>query len=564
MITMKNLTFRIAGRTLFQDANMFVAAGQKAALIGRNGAGKSTLFKLLRGEIAPDDGSIELPRDVRIGSMAQEIPASDQTILDYVLSADQEREELMIELELTEDPIRVSDIHTRLGEIDAYAAPAKASKILIGLGFKDEELKRPVSAFSGGWRVRMALAAALFSEPDILLLDEPTNHLDFEATVWLEKFLKNYPRTILLISHDRHVLNAVPDKIIHLSQQDLKAYSGNYDFFEKTRKEQMLIQQAAQKKQEAARAHMQKFVDRFRAQATKAKQVQSRIKMMERFEPITMLRDEPSLRLNFPDPGTLPPPMITIDAGVAGYGDKVVLRGLNQRLDLEDRIALLGQNGNGKSTLAKVLAGKLELLKGSTDFAEHLRIGYFHQHQIEDLHKDRTPYQHMAEVMEKALPEQVRTRLGGFGFSRDKADVEVGKLSGGEKARLTFALMTYHKPHLIILDEPTNHLDVESRDSLIMAINEFKGAVILISHDWHLLEHTIDKLWVVGDGKVQPFDDSLEDYCRALAGGGEKKSGARADEIKAKKQAKKSKQKKNQPVKKKSKSKKQPEGFFME
>ena len=436
-----------------------------------------------------------------------------------MLAHDKERAALLAEAETTDDGHRLGDIHERLAAIDAHSAPARAAAILAGLGFNPEAQARPVSSFSGGWRMRVALAGALFARPDLLLLDEPTNHLDLEATLWLENYLASYEGTLIVISHDRDLLNNVVSRIIHLDQGKLVAYGGNYDRFEQVRREQIELAGKAAVKQAAQRAHLQSFIDRFRAKATKAAQAQSRIKMLERLgPPISVIEDQP-VSFDFPDPEQLPPPLISIDKGQAGYAPgKPVLRGLSFRIDMDDRIALLGANGNGKSTLAKVLAGRLDLLEGEHFHPPGLKIGYFAQHQTEELNLDETPFQHMQALMKLAAPAQVRAQLGRFGFSQDRADVKVGSLSGGEKARLLFALMTRDRPHLLILDEPTNHLDIDSREALVSALNAYQGAVILISHDPRLIELTADRLWLVNDGKVNDFDGDMEDYKALLLG----------------------------------------------
>ncbi|WP_085784948.1 ABC-F family ATP-binding cassette domain-containing protein [Candidatus Nucleicultrix amoebiphila] len=520
MLHIRNITYRIAGRTLFENTSAHLPKGHKAGLVGRNGTGKSSLFKLIMGEIHVDHGEIEIRKGSRIGVVAQEVNVKGHTPLSFVLSADHERTRLLEQSETETDPLHLVEIHNRLIEIDAYSAPAKASKILVGLGFDEEAQQRPLQEYSGGWRMRVALAAALFSEPDLLLLDEPTNHLDFEATVWLEGFLKNYPQTLLIISHDRQMLNSVADRIYHLHDCRLMLYSGNYDFFEKTRRERLAQEKAEQAKQQERRTHIQEFIDRFRYKASKARQVQSRIKMLEKFDPVISTKDDPTFRLDFPEVEMMPPPMITLEKVSAGYGDKVVLKGLNQRIDPDDRIALLGQNGNGKSTFAKLIAGELAPLSGLITRAPKVRVGYFHQYQIEALRPKESAFEHLEKLLPNLRPDQVRARLGRFGFSRDKADVAVEKLSGGEKSRLNFALVSALEPQILILDEPTNHLDMETRESLIMAINEFKGAVILITHDWHLLELTADRLWLVANQSVKRFDGDLKDYRRFVLSGG--------------------------------------------
>ncbi len=519
MLTISNLTYRIGGRVLFEGAGVQIAANQRIGLVGRNGTGKSTLFKLIKGELSPDSGEISLPPRVKLGDVAQETPDGPESLTDCVLAHDKERAALLAEAETTDDGHRLGDIHERLAAIDAHSAPARAAAILAGLGFNPEAQARPVSSFSGGWRMRVALAGALFARPDLLLLDEPTNHLDLEATLWLENYLASYEGTLIVISHDRDLLNNVVSRIIHLDQGKLVAYGGNYDRFEQVRREQIELAGKAAVKQAAQRAHLQSFIDRFRAKATKAAQAQSRIKMLERLgPPISVIEDQP-VSFDFPDPEQLPPPLISIDKGQAGYAPgKPVLRGLSFRIDMDDRIALLGANGNGKSTLAKVLAGRLDLLEGEHFHPPGLKIGYFAQHQTEELNLDETPFQHMQALMKLAAPAQVRAQLGRFGFSQDRADVKVGSLSGGEKARLLFALMTRDRPHLLILDEPTNHLDIDSREALVSALNAYQGAVILISHDPRLIELTADRLWLVNDGKVNDFDGDMEDYKALLLG----------------------------------------------
>mgnify|MGYP003109787083 CR=1 FL=1 len=512
MLHIKNLTYRIAGRTLISNASAHLPKGHRAAIVGRNGVGKTSLFKLIMGQVQCDGGDVTLQKDARLGIVAQEIKDTDLSVIDFVLKSHKERDSLLKEAETVSAPDRIAEIFARLDEINAYEAPSKASKILAGLGFNESAQSRPLSSYSGGWRMRVALAAALFLEPDLLLLDEPTNHLDLEAAAWLENFLKKYPRTLLMISHDRNFLNAVVDRIYHLDQQTLSFYNGNFDFFEKTRRERLAGIEAERKKQEAQAAHMQSFIDRFRAKSSKARQVQSRIKMLERFEPLSTSEEDPLISLHFPDPEHLAPPLITLDNVQAGYGDNVVLKGLNQRLDSEDRIALLGANGNGKSTFAKLLAGMIQPLSGTIHRSNRLRVGYYHQHQLEALIPHETAYEHMATAMKGAIETKVRARLGRFGFTKEKSDVPVEKLSGGEKARLNFALISFEEPQIILLDEPTNHLDLETRESLIFAINAFGGAVVLISHDWHLLEMTADRLWLVEAGTVKRFEGTLDEY----------------------------------------------------
>jgi ATP-binding cassette subfamily F protein 3 len=517
MLTIENLTYRIAGRVLLERAGLSLPAGHHAGLVGRNGTGKSTLLRLIAGELHADSGEIALPNGTRIGMVAQEAPAGAESLIDTVLQADKERTALLAEAEHATDPHRIADIHTRLADIEAHRAPARAASILHGLGFDAEQQLRPCRDFSGGWRMRVALAAVLFSEPDLLLLDEPTNHLDLEAALWLEDFLKKYPRTVLLVSHDRDLLNKVVDKIVHLEMRKLTVYSGGYDTFEKTRALKIANIAAAQKKQETQRRHMQAFIDRFRYKASKARQAQSRIKMLARMEPIVSVVEEHTIEFDFPNPDQLAPPIIALDHAEAGYeSGKPVLRNLNLRLDMDDRVALLGANGNGKSTLAKLLAGRLKPMAGTLRKSGKLRVGYFAQHQTDELDVEATPLQIMDRLAPMMTPEKRRAHLGRFGFAQDKALTKVGALSGGEKARLLFALMSRKSPHVLLLDEPTNHLDVDSRQALVQAINAFEGTVVLISHDPHLIELCADRLWLVSGGTVKPFDGDLEDYRKLL------------------------------------------------
>jgi ATP-binding cassette subfamily F protein 3 len=516
MLHINDLTFRYGGRTLFDAATIHVAAGQRVGLVGRNGTGKSTLFKLIAGDLHADAGEINLRPRARLGRLAQEAPEGDTALIDCVLAADSERAQLLSESETETDGHRLAEIHERLVAIDAHAAPARASAILAGLGFDAEAQTRPVSDYSGGWRMRVALAAALFSSPDLLLLDEPTNHLDLEATLWLQSHLAAYPGTLIVISHDRELLNEVAERIIHLEGLKLNSYGGNYDRFEATRRAKMELQAKAYTKQMEQRRKIQSFIDRFKAKATKAAQAQSRVKMLERMEVVVPVIEDRGMSFDFPDPEPLSPPIIAIEKGRAGYGERVVLSGLDIRIDMEDRIALLGANGNGKSTLAKVLAGRLELLSGGLRRPQKLKIGYFAQHQTEELRLDGTPYQHMATLMKDAPEAKVRAQLGRFGFAQERADVKVSSLSGGEKSRLLFALMSRDAPHLMILDEPTNHLDIDAREALVQALNAYEGAVILISHDPHLIELAADSLWLVGDGQVRPFDGDLAAYRKLL------------------------------------------------
>ncbi|HUL09443.1 MAG TPA: ABC-F family ATP-binding cassette domain-containing protein [Candidatus Acidoferrum sp.] len=517
MLTIENLTYRIGGRVLLERASLALPEGHHAGLVGRNGTGKSTLLKLIAGELHADSGDITLPNGTRIGMVAQEAPAGPESLIDTVLMADRERAALLAEAEHAADPHRIAEIHTRLADIESHRAPARAATILHGLGFDAEQQQRPCRDFSGGWRMRVALAAILFSEPDLLLLDEPTNHLDLEATLWLEDFLKRYPHTVLLVSHDRDLLNKVVDKIVHLEMQKLTVYSGGYDTFEKTRALKIANIAAAQKKQEAQRKHMQAFIDRFRYKASKARQAQSRIKMLARMEPIVSIVEEQTVEFEFPNPDQLAPPIIALDHAEVGYEPgKPVLRNLNLRLDMDDRVALLGANGNGKSTLAKLLAGRLKPMSGTLRKSGKLRVGYFAQHQTDELDVNATPLQIMERLAPMANEEKRRAHLGRFGFQQDKALTKVSALSGGEKARLLFALMSRESPHVLLLDEPTNHLDIDSRQALVQAINSFEGTVVLVSHDPHLIELTADRLWLVAGGQVKSFEGDMDDYRKLL------------------------------------------------
>jgi len=517
MLQVRDLTYRIGGRPIFEGASARVPEGWKVGVVGRNGAGKSTLLKLIAGELQPDGGAIELQRGARLGMVAQEAPGGPQTLLDFVLAADTERAALLAEAETAHDPHRVAEIHDRLSAIAADAAPARAASILAGLGFDHAAQGRSLSEFSGGWRMRVALAALLFAEPDLLLLDEPTNYLDLEGALWLQAFLQRYPRAVLLVSHDRDLLNQSVGAILHVSLGKLELYRGGYDAFRRARAEKAALAGKAQAKQEARRQHLQSFVDRFRAKATKARQAQSRLKALERMTPIALLpQDEGAPRLAFPQPAPLPPPIVAMDGAAVGYDGRPVLRGLSLRIDMDDRIALLGRNGNGKSTFAKLLAGRLAPMAGEVRMARRLKVGYFGQHQIDDLRPERTATQHLAERLPQLAEPQLRARLGAVGLEQDKASTTAASLSGGERARLVFALIAAEAPHLLILDEPTNHLDVEAREALVEALNEYQGAVVLISHDRHFVELAAERLWLVADGRVEPYDGDLDDYRRLL------------------------------------------------
>lgn len=526
MLHINNLTFRFGGRVLFDQATAVVPRGHRVALVGRNGAGKSTLLKLIAGQHAPDGGSLSIPANARLGMVAQEAPSGPTTLIDAVLAADTERTALLAEAETATDPLRIAEVHTRLADIEAHSAPARAAQILSGLGFSAEAQTRPCSDFSGGWRMRVALAGVLFARPDLLLLDEPTNHLDLEATLWLESYLRSYPHTILLVSHDRDLLNSVPTTTIHVDQGKLVTYGGNYDQFMATRRANIERTQAMAAKQAAERKRIQDFIDRFRAKATKARQAQSRMKLLEKMEPIAAIEEESAIAFNFPSPEALNPPLIALENATVGYDGKAILKRLNLRIDMEDRIALLGANGNGKSTLVKLLAGRLATMDGEMRKSGKIKVGYFAQHQAEELDLTVTPVTQVQRTMPQAPEEKVRAHLGRFGFPQAKADTLIANLSGGEKARLLFALMSREAPHILMLDEPTNHLDIDSREALIQAINAYEGAVILISHDPHLVELTADRLWLVDGGSCQPFDGDLDDYKKLLL---ERARGERAD-----------------------------------
>lgn len=494
-------------------ASVSVPAGHKVGIVGRNGAGKTTLYKLILGELESDDGKIRIRKSARVGQVAQEAPGGPETLLETVLASHAELAALQHEAENCKDPNKIAAIHERLQDIGAYEAEARAASILSGLGFNDQEQNRPCSEFSGGWRMRVALACTLFIQPDLLLLDEPTNYLDLEGVLWLENFIRTYPFTVLIISHDRDLLNSSTNGIVHLEQKKLSFYGGNFDKFEKTYREQKELQRAAIKKQTLEREHIQKYIDRFRYKASKAKQAQSRIKMLERMEPLAALAEENTVEFNFPNPTELAPPLITMEKLAVGYEKgKPILKNLSMRIDMDDRIALLGQNGNGKSTFAKLLSNRLKPMDGEIVRSRKLAIGYFAQHQQDELDPNGTPLSHLRLLMKGKTETQVRARLGGFGFGVDKAMNTISTLSGGEKARLLFALMSFHAPQLIILDEPTNHLDMDSRQSLIHAINDYEGAVILISHDSYLVEACADKIMVVENGGVHDFDGDLDDY----------------------------------------------------
>jgi ATP-binding cassette subfamily F protein 3 len=524
MLHINDLTYRIQGRAIFERATAGIPAGHKVGLVGRNGAGKTTLLRLIAGELAPDDGGVSVPRSTRIGWVAQEAPGGPERLIDFVLAADQERARLLAEAETADDPARIGDIHQRLADIGAYAAPAKAARILAGLGFDEAAQQRSCAEFSGGWRMRVALAAVLFTEPDLLLLDEPTNYLDLEGTLWLEEHLRDYPHTVVIVSHDRDLLNRAVTSILHLSQGRLTLYGGGYDQFEETRREKQRLDLKLKKKQDDERRHIEAFIARFKAKASKATQAQSRVKALARMQPIAEEIEERVAPFQFPNPAkAFASPLVRLEGADAGYlPDAPVLRGLDLRLDADDRVGLLGANGNGKSTFAKLIAGRMAPMAGRRYASDKMEVGYFAQHQMDDLPASLTPYDHMLRLMPDATEAQRRARLGTLGFGIDKADTRAEKLSGGEKARLLMALATFHAPHLLILDEPTNHLDVDAREALARALNDYEGAVILISHDRHLIDACADRLWIVRGGTVRAYDGDMGTYraeCLAERGG---------------------------------------------
>jgi ATP-binding cassette subfamily F protein 3 len=520
MLSFENIVVRIAGREILSGATANLPAGRRIGLVGRNGAGKSTLFKAILGEIHPDDGSVSWPTAWRVGAVAQEAPGTGESLIDTVLAADTERTRLLAEAETQSDGHRLGEIYARLDAIDAYTAPARAAEILAGLGFGAQDQIRPCREFSGGWRMRVALAAILFSAPDLLLLDEPTNYLDLEGVLWLENFLQRYRGTVLIVSHDRDLLNSACEFILHLEHGKVKLYTGNYDTFSATRAAQRALDVAFARKQEAARAHMQAFVDRFKAKASKARQAQSRMKMLAKMAVADVPVDAHVAPIRIPQATPASPPLVAMDGAAAGYAPgRPILTGLSLRIDPQDRVALLGKNGNGKSTFAKLLAGKLAAMDGAFTPARKLVVGYFAQHQAEELDLALTPIQTLQALRPRLTVEQVRGQLGGFGFNADKQTTQVGKLSGGERARLMLALSTLDKPNLLILDEPTNHLDIDARSELLTALNDFDGAVVLVSHDRRLIEATADRLLLVSDGKVRPFEGDLDDYRRYLLTG---------------------------------------------
>jgi ATP-binding cassette subfamily F protein 3 len=525
MLTLSGVTYRIGGRPLLDMASAQIAAKSRVGLVGRNGAGKSTLLDLIRGARQPDGGTIRLVRGARIGFLAQEAPGGAATALEAVLAADRERARLV---EARAQGAEAAEIEARLVDIEAHSAPARAARMLAGLGLDEAMQHRPLGELSGGWRMRVALAALLFAEPDLLLLDEPTNHLDLEAALWLERFLGHYRQTLILVSHDRRLLNAATAATLHLERGKLTLYSGNFDAFLRARREMARRLDVLARRQTQERERLQSFVDRFRAKASKARQAQSRLKALARLEPVALAAAEPAPYLDLPQPLHLDPPLVTLERVSVGYvpGEPVLSR-LDLRLDPDDRVALIGANGNGKTTLARLLCGRLAPFSGQVRRSPKFAYGFFAQHQIEEMRPLATAFDHLAALLPEALPEQVRARLGAFGFSQDKAFVPIAELSGGERARLNLALATAHAPALLVLDEPTNHLDIETREALADALNAFPGAVVLVTHDWHFIELVAEQLWLVANGTVRPFLGDLSDYRSLLLAAAEPKPARR-------------------------------------
>lgn len=520
MLILNDITVRIAGRLLIDHSSVTLPSGSKTGFVGHNGTGKSTLFRVITGDLAPETGEVIIPKDTRIGQVAQEAPGTEESLLEIVLAADKERVQLLQEAETATDPMRIAAIHARLTDIGAHSAEARAGSILSGLGFNSEAQKRPASSFSGGWRMRVALAAVLFAEPDLLLLDEPTNYLDLEGTLWLIEYVRRYPHTVIIISHDRELLNSATNSIMHLENKKLTFWRGNYDQFERQHAETVELQQKMAAKQEAHRKHMEDFVARFRAKASKARQAQSRLKALERLKPIAVWQDEHVQPFSFPQAEKIAAsPIIALSKVEVGYEPgKPILKGLDLRIDNDDRIALLGANGNGKSTLAKLLSGRLKPESGTMTLSPNLKVAFFAQHQMDDLFPEENPIEHVRRLMPKQPEAKIRAAVARMGLSTEKMMTKAKELSGGEKARLLMGLATFDGPNLLILDEPTNHLDIDSREQLVLALNDFEGAVILIAHDRHLIEATMERLWLVKDGTVKSYDGDMDDYRNDILG----------------------------------------------
>ncbi|HSV26085.1 MAG TPA: ABC-F family ATP-binding cassette domain-containing protein [Xanthobacteraceae bacterium] len=521
MLVIDDISLRVAGRLLIERATAQIPDGARVGLVGRNGTGKSTLFRAIAGDIAVEHGSFARPARASLGQLPQEAPSGPERLIDLVLAGDRERTFLIQEAETATDPHRIAEIQSRLADIGAHAAPARAAGILAGLGFSHADQQRACAEFSGGWRMRVALAAVLFAEPDLLLLDEPTNYLDLEGTLWLEDHIARYPRTVIVISHDRDLLDSAVDSILHLERAKLTFYRGNYTSFERQRNERLALDESLARKQEAQRRHLTAFVERFRAKASKARQAQSRLKLLAKMQPIDVLVEHEARAITIPSPEKpLSPPIIALDDMTVGYEPgRPVLRRLTLRIDADDRIALLGANGNGKSTLTKLLTGRLAPFSGTMTRAERLKVAYFAQHQLDELNPQASAYDHVRRLMPDAPEARVRARVGGLGFPATMADTKVAHLSGGEKTRLLLGLATFEGPDLVVLDEPTNHLDIDSRAALIEGINDYSGAVILVSHDRFLLETCVERLWLVANGEVNPFEGDLDDYRRLVLGG---------------------------------------------
>ena len=512
MIKIEKISFSIGGRKLLDTGNITIPSGHKVGVVGRNGTGKTTLFGLIKEDLELESGQINIPKYAKIGDVQQEVSENNLSVIDTILAADEERETLLKRAKTEKDPDQIAEMQIRLEDIGAWSAEARASTILKGLGFNEEDNHLPCQSFSGGWRMRISLAAVLFNQPDLLLLDEPTNYLDLEGTIWLENYLGTYPHTVLVISHDRNLLNNCVNSILHLEDKNLTYYSGNYEKFAETRMAQLENKFSEIKKQDKTRQHLQSFVDRFRYKAKKAKQAQSRLKALSKLKTISLPNERALRKILFPSPDKLASPLLSIENGSTGYNGKAVLSNLNLRIDHDEKIALLGKNGEGKSTLSKLLADRIPLLSGSLIRSSKLRIGYFSQHQTDELRKDETPFDHLSRARPNKSISERKKILGSFGIGSDQSELQVLAMSGGQKARLLLLLATLDNPHLLILDEPTNHLDIESREALIEALTKFSGAVILVSHDFHLLSLVSEKLWLVKNGVVCPYEEDLESY----------------------------------------------------